>query len=161
MKTGFIIFTFFLIFSLTYNFYSYSQNSKEKIVKSCSETVRLVSVRKSYLENSIKLRKQKNSDIFSSLKNLEGKLKINKPMQEEFDKFYQESDVLILEREDLVSKLDSILKLDCEKDKKSYLTKLNIFNNNYKNHLRKENKIREDFEENIMLKLEGVKNETN
>lgn len=156
MRAKFYIFVSFLLLSLTYSFFVFSQSEEIKIVKNCSQIKDLLQERKLLMEKSIEIRKQKASDINSSLNNLFLTSKVGNKTSSELQKFYEETDILILEREELVNKISKLQSLDCENDKLSFLTKLKIFNNNYKAHLKKEIKIREGFEENALPELREV-----
>jgi len=156
MSPKFYIFVSFLLLSLTYSFFAFSQSEETKIVKNCLQIKDLLRERKLLMEKSIEIRKQKASDINSSLNNLLLTSKVGNKTSSELQKFYEETDTLILEREELVNKISKLQSLDCENDKLSFLTKLKIFNNNYKAHLKKEIKIREDFEENTLPELREV-----
>ncbi len=161
MKQKALIFTLLLSLTLTYSLLTYSQDKKrDQIIKGCVEIKNLFITRKNYLQSSVLNKKQQMSDIKSSIEefhltNSQNILSVKD--RENINSFYEEFDILILEREDFISKIDALLLLDCESDKRSYFVKLSIFNNNYKNHVRKEIRLIEDFDKDIYEKLKELK----
>jgi len=154
MKQNALIFSLIFLLTISYSFISYSQNKeRERVIGNCQNIKDNLNNRKNYLLKSIIERKQNMSDIKASLEKMEQVKNLDLKKRENLNKFYEETDLLILEREDLVIKIDNLLILDCNSDKKAYLTKLNIFNNNFKAHLKKELGIREEFEEDIYFNL--------
>lgn len=161
MKQKALIFTLLLSLSLTYSLLTFSQDKKrDQIIKGCVEIKNLLLIRKNYLQSSVLNKKQQMSDIKSSIEEfhlINSQNTLSGKDRENINNFYEEFDILILEREDFISKIDALLLLDCESDKRNYFVKLSIFNNNYKNHVRKEVRLIEDFDKDIYEKLKELK----
>jgi len=153
MKVKYILFTSILLVSLTYNIKTYSLVEKQNKVKSCKEIISLLNIRKNYLLTNIDEKKQLMSDIESSLKKQLSNRTLSKNDLSNISNFYDASDELIIERTGLVEKIDNLLKLDCPSDPLNFKNKLTIFNRSYQNHLKKEIRINDNFEENIYLKF--------
>ena len=137
-----------------------TKNTTLKKVRTCESLTNEILPKKQLIQKNLDESKLISSNVLASLKAQTSLLdKSNKKVtlvNKNIDKYTNDLDYLLIERENLIFKLEELQKIDCLTSKTQYLAKIQSFNLLYKSNLKRNNDLKRYLKLNIIDEVNAI-----
>ena len=137
-----------------------TKNTTLKKVRTCESLTNEILPKKQLIQKNLEESKLITSNVLASLKAQISLLdKSNKKVtlvNKNIDKYTNDLDYLLIERENLIFKLEELQKIDCLTSKPQYLAKIQSFNQLYKSNLKRNNDLKRYLKLNIIDEVNAI-----
>lgn len=142
---------------------SQTKNTNLTKVRTCSNLIDEITLKKQFLSNNINESKLISANILSSLddkiKLLDQKNKKTILLNKNVAKFNNDLDYLLLERENLLFKLEVLQKIECLNSKSEFLSKIKDFKRLYNKNIKRNNDLKRVFKLSVVNELNQLSEE--
>ena len=137
-----------------------TKNTTLKKVRTCESLANEILPKKQLIQKKLEESKLISSNVLASLKAQTSLLdKSNKKVtlvNKNIDKYTNDLDYLLIERENLIFKLEELQKINCLTSKPQYLAKIKSFNQLYKSNLKRNNDLKRYLKLNIINEINAI-----
>jgi hypothetical protein len=137
-----------------------TKNTTLKKVRTCESLTNEILPKKQLIQKKLEESKLISSNVLASLKAQTSLLdKSNKKVtlvNKNTDKYTNDLDYFLIERENLIFKLEELQKIDCLTSKPQYLAKIKSFNQLYKSNLKRNNDLKRYLKLNIIDEINAI-----
>jgi hypothetical protein len=139
---------------------SQNKNTNLKKIRTCESLTNEILPKKQFLQKNLDETKLISANILYSLNSrtqlLDQKSKKFILINKNAEKFNNDLDYFLIERENLIFKLEELQKIDCSTSKPQFLAKIKSFNQLYKNNIRRNNDLKRFLKLNLIDEINQV-----
>ncbi|NBO17488.1 MAG: hypothetical protein EBV07_01175 [Proteobacteria bacterium] len=137
-----------------------TKNTTLKKVRTCESLTNEIIPKKQLIQKKLEESKQITSNVLFSLNSqvqiLDKNNKKYNLINKNLDKYNNDLDYFLIERENLIFKLEELQKIDCLTSKPQYLAKIKSFNQLYKSNQKRNNDLKRYLKLNIIDEINAI-----